>query len=89
MKNWDRTRCFVRQRKVIYGQGEDNILGQGKVILLAGEVVHGTGEVVGQEKLYMGQESSIGWDRRKWLDGTGEVVYGTGEFDRMGQEKTV
>ncbi len=58
MKNWDRTRCFVRQRKVIYGKGEDNILGQEKVILLAGEVVHGTGEV-------MGQESLIRWDRRR------------------------
>ncbi len=46
MKNWDRTRCFVRQRKVVYGKGEDKILGQEKVILLAGEVVHGTGEVV-------------------------------------------
>ncbi len=45
MKNWDRTRCFVRQRKVINGKGEDNILGQEKV-MLAGEVVHGTGEVV-------------------------------------------
>ena len=56
MKNWDRTRCFDRQRKVIYGKGEDNILGQEKVILLAGGVVHGTGE----------------------------VVYGSGEFDRMG-----
>ncbi len=46
MKNGDRTRCFVGQRKVIYGKGEDNVLGQEKVILLAGEVVHGTGEVV-------------------------------------------
>ncbi len=55
MKNWDRTRCFVRQRKVIYGKGEDNILGQEKVILLAG----------GQEKLYMSQESLIGWDGRR------------------------
>jgi hypothetical protein len=35
----------------------------------------------------MGQESLIQWDRRRWLDGTGEVVYGSGEFDRMGQEK--
>jgi hypothetical protein len=49
VKNWDKTRCFVRQRKVIYGKGEDNILGQEKVILLAG----------------MGQESLIGWDRRR------------------------
>ncbi len=44
---------------------------------------------MGQEKLYMGQESLFGWDRRKWLDGTGEVVYGSGEFDRMGQEKLI
>ncbi len=40
------TRWFVRQRKVIYGKGENKILGQEKVILLAGEVVHGAGEVV-------------------------------------------
>ncbi len=26
-----------------------------------------------QEKLYMGQESLIGWDRRRQFDGTGEV----------------
>jgi hypothetical protein len=53
VKNWDRTRYFVRQRKVIYGKGEDNILGQEKVILLAGEVVHGSGEFdqLGQEKM--------------------------------------
>ncbi len=53
MKNWDRTRCFLRQRKVIYGKGEDNILGQEKVILLAGESVHGSGEFdqMGQEKM--------------------------------------
>ncbi len=44
MKNWDEKRCVVRQRKVIYGKGEDNILWQEKVILLAGEVVHGSGE---------------------------------------------
>ncbi len=44
MKNSDRTRCFLRQSKVIYGKREDNILGQEKVILLAGEVVHGSGE---------------------------------------------
>ncbi len=77
MKNWDRIRCFVRQRKVIYGKGEDKNLGQEEVMLLAGEVVIGTGDVVygsgefdpmgqekmirwmGEEKLYMGQESSI------------------------------
>ncbi len=59
MKNWDRTRCFVRQRKVIYGKGEDDILGQEMVILLAGEVVHGSGEFdqMGQEKMiFFGQE---------------------------------
>jgi hypothetical protein len=28
---------------------------------------------MGQEKLYMGQESLMGWDRRRRLDGTGEV----------------
>ncbi len=28
---------------------------------------------MGQEKLYIGQESLIGWDRRRQFDGTGEV----------------
>jgi hypothetical protein len=28
---------------------------------------------MGQEKLYMGQESLIGWNRRSQLDGTEEV----------------
>ena len=28
---------------------------------------------MGQKKLYMGQESLIGWDRRRQFDGTGEV----------------
>jgi hypothetical protein len=28
---------------------------------------------MGQEKLFMGQESLIGWDRRRRFDGTGEV----------------
>ncbi len=28
---------------------------------------------MGQEKLYMGQESLIGWDRRRRFDSTGEV----------------
>jgi hypothetical protein len=37
----------------------------------------------------MGQESLIGWDRRRWLDATGEVVYRSGEFDWMGQEKMI
>ncbi len=56
-------------------------MGQEKVILLAGEVVHGTGEVVhgsGEFDL-MGQEIMIGWDRRSciWVrrvrsDRTGE-----------------
>ncbi len=68
MKNWDRARCFVRQRRVIYGKGEDDILvGQEKVILLAGEVVHGSGEFdqMGQEKMiFFGQEKIIRWVRR-------------------------
>jgi hypothetical protein len=53
VKNWDKTRCFVRQSKIIYGEGEYNILGQEKVILLAGKVVHGSGEFdrMGQEKM--------------------------------------
>jgi hypothetical protein len=44
VKNWDKTRCFGRQKKAVYGKGEDNILGQEKEILLTGEVVHGSGE---------------------------------------------
>ncbi len=28
---------------------------------------------MGQKKLYMGQETLIGWDRRRRFDGTGEV----------------
>ena len=64
VKNWDKTRCFVRQKKVIYGKGEDNILGQEKVILLAGEVVHGSGEFD-----WMGQEKMTRWDRRSCIWG--------------------
>jgi hypothetical protein len=66
VKNWDRTRCFDRQRKVIYGKREEDILGQEKVILLAGEVVHGSGEFdqMGQEKMiFFGQEKIIRWVR--------------------------
>ncbi len=35
----------------------------------------GTGEndYMGQDRLYMGQESLIEWDRRRQFDGTGEV----------------
>ncbi len=62
MKNWDKTRCFVRQEKVIYGKGEDDILGQEKVILLAGKVVHGS-----QDFDWMGQEKMIRWDRRSCI----------------------
>ena len=62
MKNWDKTRCFVRQKKVLYGKGEDNIFGQEKVILLAGKVVHGSGEFD-----QMGQEKMIRWDRRSCI----------------------
>jgi hypothetical protein len=45
-------------------------LGQEKVILLAGEVIYGSGEFD-----HMGQEKMIRWDRRSciWVrDGTGE-----------------
>jgi hypothetical protein len=28
---------------------------------------------MGQEKLYMDQDSLMGWDRRRQFDGTGEV----------------
>ncbi len=59
MKNWDKTRCCGRQRKVIYEKGEDNISEQEKVILLAGEVVHGSGEFD-----WMGQEKMTRWGRR-------------------------
>ncbi len=44
---------------------------------------------MGQLKLYMGQESLIGWDRRRSLGRTGEVIYGSGEFDQMGREKMI
>ena len=62
MKNWDKTRCFVRQKKDIYGKGEGDILGQEKVILLVGEVLHGSGEFdqMGQAKMiFFGQEKMI------------------------------
>ncbi len=62
MKNWDNTRCFVRQKKGIYGKGEEDVLGQEKVILLAGEVVHGSGEFY-----QMIQEKMIRWDRRSCI----------------------
>jgi hypothetical protein len=62
VKNRDKTRCFVRQGKVIYGKGEDNILRQEKVILLAGEVVQGSGEFD-----QMGQGKMIRWDRRSCI----------------------
>jgi hypothetical protein len=62
VKNWDKTRCFGRQKKEIYGKGEENILGQEKVILLAGEVVHGPGEFD-----QMRQEKMIRWDRRSCI----------------------
>ncbi len=67
MKNRDKTRCLVRQKKVVYEKGEDNILGQENVILLAGEVVHGSGEFdqMGQKKMiFFEQEKMIRWVRR-------------------------
>jgi hypothetical protein len=66
VKNWDKTRCFVRQEMVIYGKGEDDILGQEKVILLAEEGVHGSGEFdwMGQEKMIIWDRSSCIWVRR-------------------------
>ncbi len=67
MKYWDKTRCFVGQREVIYGKGEDNILGQEKVILLAGGVVHGSEEFdqMGQEKMiFFRQKKMISWVRK-------------------------
>jgi hypothetical protein len=64
LKIWHKSRCFGRQRKVIYGKGEDDILGQEKMILSAGEVVCGSGEFD-----WMGQEKMIRWDRRscRWV----------------------
>jgi hypothetical protein len=62
VKNCNKTRCFVRQEKVIYGKGEDDILGQEKVILLAGEVVHGA-----RDFDWMGQGKMIRWDRRSCM----------------------
>ncbi len=62
MKNWDKTRCFVRQGKAIYGKNEEDILGQEKVILLAGEVIYRSGEFD-----QMGQEKMIRWDRRSCI----------------------
>ncbi len=53
---------MLDKKKVIYGKGEDNILEQEKVILLAGEVVHGSGEFD-----QMGQEKMIRWDRRSCI----------------------
>jgi hypothetical protein len=66
VKIGDKTRCFVQQRKVIYGKEEDYILGQEKVILLAGEVVHGSGEFdqMGQEKMIRLDRKSCIWVRR-------------------------
>ncbi len=53
---------YVRQGKVIHGKGEDNVSGQEKAILLAGEVGYGSGEFD-----WMGQEKIIRWDRRSCI----------------------
>jgi hypothetical protein len=47
---------------VIYGKGEEDILGQEKVILLARKVVHGSGEFDQME-----QNEMIRWDRRSCI----------------------
>jgi hypothetical protein len=36
---------------------------------------------MGQEKLYMGQESLKGWNRRRRFDGTGEVAFTSKQDD--------
>jgi hypothetical protein len=41
---------------------------------------------MGQEKLYMGQESLIGWDRRRQFDGTGEVDITSKQDDFFGNK---
>ncbi len=39
-----------------------------------------------QDKLYMGQESLMGWDRRRWLNGTGEVDITSKQDDFFGNK---
>ncbi len=41
---------------------------------------------MGQEKLYMGQESLIGWGRRRRFDGTGEVDITSKQDDFFGNK---
>ncbi len=41
---------------------------------------------MGQEKLYMDQESLIGWDRRRQFDGTGEVDITSKQDDFFGNK---
>ncbi len=41
---------------------------------------------MGQEKLYMGQESLIGWNRRRQFDGTGEVDITSKQDDFFGNK---
>jgi hypothetical protein len=62
VKNRDKTRCFVGQEKVICGKEEEDIFGQEKVILLAGEVEHGSGEYDS-----IRQDEMIIWDRRSCI----------------------
>ncbi len=41
---------------------------------------------MGQEKLYMGQESLIGWERRRRFDGTREVDITSKQDDFFGNK---
>jgi hypothetical protein len=64
VKNWDKTRCLLDKKK-LFMEKEKMIFwdrGQEKVILLAGDVVHGSGEFD-----QMGQEKVIRWDRRRCI----------------------
>ncbi len=61
----DKGRSFTEKEKTIFWNRR-----RVKVILLAGEVVHGSGEFdqMGQEKMiFFGQEKMIRWDRRSCI----------------------
>ncbi len=58
----DKERSFMEKEKTIF------------LILLAGEVIYGSGEFdqMGQEQMIRLDRRSCIWVRRVWLDGTGE-----------------